>query len=373
MNQSGHQQRSFFRGLLFVGVAYILIKLIDHYELFFNSIGRIFSTIWPFLLSFILAYALNPMVAFLEKQFKLKRGLSITITYSSLLLLCYLGVSFLFPIVYQSSKDLISQIPTYASEFQAWLMNLGPQLNHLDFGDLTQIQDQILGFIPKLTDILTTSLTSLLSLTYSAVMGTGNVLLAFIISIYVLLEKEKFISITKKLVCIICRPQMATHVFRTAHLFNANIGKYLIGKAIDSIFVGVCAIVGLSLIGAKYAVLLGVIFGITNMVPFVGPIFGTLIAVVINLFYSPLVALMTLVFLLIVQQVETLVIDPKVVGEKMGLNPFFTLLAVTIGGKFMGIFGMILGVPIMGVLKIYLTQYINREYEKMYPASKKTK
>ena len=131
--------------------------------------------------------------------------------------------------------------------------------------------------------------------------------------------------------------------------------------------------VGLSLMGAKYALLLGVIFGITNMIPFIGPIFGTLIAVGINFFYSPFVALMILVFLLIVQQVETLIIDPKVVGQKMGLNPFLTLLAVTIGGKFMGMIGMILGVPIMGVIKLYFTQFIDQEYEKLYLSPQKQK
>ena len=112
------------------------------------------------------------------------------------------------------------------------------------------------------------------------------------------------------------------------------------------------------------------------MIPFIGPIFGTLIAVGINFFYSPFVALMILVFLLIVQQVETLIIDPKVVGQKMGLNPFLTLLAVTIGGKFMGMIGMIgmiLGVPIMGVIKLYFTQFINQEYEKLYLSPQKEK
>ncbi|MTL84243.1 AI-2E family transporter, partial [Turicibacter sanguinis] len=110
--------------------------------------------------------------------------------------------------------------------------------------------------------------------------------------------------------------------------------------------------------------LLGVIFVLTNMVPFVGAIFGTLIAVGINLFYNPIVAIIALIFLLIVQQVESLIIDPKVVGQKMGLNPFFTLLAVTVGGKLMGIVGMILGVPIMGVLKLYASNAINYYYDK---------
>lgn len=365
MSPFSQRSSSFLKGLLFVAVAYILIKLIDHYQVFFNGVKMLTSALWPFVLSFGLAYILNPILVFLEKQFKLKRGWSVTITYCGLILVCYIGASFLFPVIYQSAKDLMSQIPIYATEIQNWLMTLGPEFAQINLEEMTQIQGEILNVIPKLTEVFTSSLGSLVSVLYQAIMGTGNVLLAFIISIYVLVEKEKFALMTKKLIYVVCRPQVATHIFNAASLFHTNIGKYLIGKSIDSIFVAVCAIIGLSLIGAKYAVLLGVIFGITNMIPFVGPIFGTAIVVVINLFYSPLVALISLVFLLIVQQVETLVIDPKVVGKQMGLSPFFTILAVTIGGQLMGIFGMILGVPIMGVLKLYLTQFINREYEKL--------
>ena len=373
MNRMNNLSLSFFKGLLFVGMAYLLIKVIDHYEVLFNGINGMLATIWPFLLAFVLAYAFNPIIVFLEKKFKCQRTVSIAVTYIGLLLFCYLGASFLFPVIYQSSKDLVSQIPGFASEIQIWLTNWTIQIKQIDVGDLAAIQDQILRIIPKLTDVLTNSLTSVIGVMYHALMGTSNVLLAFIISIYVLLEKEKFSSITRKLVSIICRPKLATHVFHMAHLFHSNIGKYLIGKSIDSLFVGICAVVGLSLMGAKYALLLGVIFGITNMIPFIGPIFGTLIAVGINFFYSPFVALMILVFLLIVQQVETLIIDPKVVGQKMGLNPFLTLLAVTIGGKFMGMIGMILGVPIMGVIKLYFTQFIDQEYEKLYLSPQKQK
>ncbi|WP_235070357.1 AI-2E family transporter [Turicibacter sp. TJ11] len=368
MNQSMKQPVTFLRGLAFVAAAYILIKVIDSYHLIFASLGGMFSTISPFLMAFIFAYLLNPIIVFLERQFKLKRAWSVTFTYVGLLFLCYVAGSFLFPIIYQSGRDLISQLPTFAIKMQMlmdqWMMNSYP----LELSDLAPIQDQIMTTIPKLTDVLTRSLSSLVGMTYSALMGTGNFLMAFIISIYVLLEKEKFISIVKKLIFIVFRKKMATHFVGAGQLFHANIGKYLIGKSLDSIFVGVCAIIGLSFIGAKYAVLLGVIFGIMNMIPFVGPIIGTLVAVGINLFYNPLVAFVTFIFLLIVQQVETLVIDPKVVGEKMGLNPFFTLLAVTIGGKFFGMFGMILSVPVMGMIKFYVTTFINQQYDTLYPA-----
>lgn len=360
---------SFIKGLFFVACAYIIIKMVDNYQLFFANFKEIVATVSPFLLAFIIAYIFNPAMMFIEKRFKVKRNLSITLTYLGFIVLCYLIISFIFPVIYHSASDLIKQIPSYATEIQSWINGWTNQISGFDFGELNDFKTQLLGMIPKITEILTNSIGSLVSITYGAVTLTGNVLLAFIISIYILVEKEKFIEMSKKVIYITFRPKNALYMLETARLFHENIGKYLIGKSIDSIFVGICATIGLALMGAKYAVLLGLIFGITNMVPFVGPIFGTLIAVGINLFYNPIVAIIALIFLLIVQQVESLIIDPKVVGQKMGLNPFFTLLAVTVGGKLMGIVGMILGVPIMGVIKLYASNAINHYYEKTIPTS----
>ena len=126
------------------------------------------------------------------------------------------------------------------------------------------------------------------------------------------------------------------------------------------------AIIGLTIIGADYAVLLGVIFGVTNMVPYLGPVVGTIIAVSINVFTNPTRAIIILIYLVIIQTIETMIIDPKVVGSKMGLNPVLAMLAVTIGGSLFGIPGMIIGAPIMGVLKLYATRYINHSYVKLH-------
>lgn len=315
-------RKLFIKGLLFITCAYIIIKLVDHYEFFFGGFKEALKAILPFLLAFIIAYIFNPLMMFVEKRLKVKRTLSLTITYVGFIVVCYLIISFIFPIIYHSASDLVSQIPQFASEIQNWINSWTNQFSEFNWNELNEIKTQLLDMVPKITELLTSSIGSIVSMTYGAVTVTGNVLLAFIISIYILAEKEKFIEISKKIIYIIFRSQKGTYILETGRLIHENIGKYLIGKSIDSIFVGVCAGIGLALIGAKYATLLGLIFGLTNMVPFVGPIFGTLIAVGINLFYSPIIAVIALIFLLIVQQVESLIIDPKVVGQKMGLNPF---------------------------------------------------
>lgn len=368
MNELFNRRSYFFKGLLFVGGAYVLIKLIDEYQLFFEQLKVLQAAVMPFIIAFVFAYLFNPALVFIERHTSFKRGWALTLIYLAFLFLCYLMVSFLWPVIYESATDLIKQIPGFATEVQNAINNWSEQVSAFELGEFNEFKSQLLSFIPKITEVLTSSLSSIVSVMYSAVMGTGHLLFGFVLSIYILLEKESFLEIVRRVLMISLKERAQT-AFHVARLFHVNIGKYLIGKSIDSIFVGVCATVGLAIMGAKYSVLLGLIFGITNMVPFVGPIVGTIIAAGINLFYNPVIALIALIYLLVVQQIETLVIDPKVVGQKIGLNPILTLLAVTLGGKIMGIVGMILGVPVMGVLKLYTVNLINHQYEKLYPAT----
>lgn len=361
-------RKTYFKGLLFIGTAYLLIKLIDQYQLFLEQLKVLQVAVMPFIIAFVFAYLFNPILKVLEKHTSFKRGINLTLIYVSFMLVCYLVVSFISPVIYQNASDLIKQIPGFAAEIQEAINGWSYQFSLMDLGEFNEFKSQLLSFIPKITEILTNSLSSIISAMYGAVLGTGNLLFGFILSIYILLEKESFLEIMRRILMISLKERAQT-VFHIGRLLHENIGKYLIGKSIDSIFVGVCATLGLTIMGAQYSVLLGLIFGLTNMVPFIGPIVGTLIAAGINLFYSPILALVIFVYLFIIQQIETLVIDPKVVGQKVGLNPILTLLAVTLGGKIMGIIGMILGVPIMGVLKLYTVNLINHQYDKLYPAT----
>ena len=356
----------FFKALLLIGMAYILIKVIDQYEVFFNYLAGFKSAIAPFVVAFVFAYLFNPILNLLEKHTSFKRGTNIAIIYGGFILICYLTVSFIWPVIYQNTSDLIKQVPMIANEVQSLINEWSQEFDGFDLGQFNNIKEQVLSFIPKLTEMLTNSLTSLVSFMYEAIMGTGNFLLGFVLSIYVLLEKESFLESLRRIFMITLK-ERAQILFNIGNALHENLGKYLVGKTMDSIFVGICATVGLAFIGSNYAALLGLIFGITNMIPFIGPFIGTGIAVGINLFYSPIIAVIVLVYLLIVQQIETLIIEPKLIGEKIGLNPILTILAVMLGGEIAGVIGMVLAVPVMGVIKLYATNIINYQYEKLYP------
>ncbi|RDC48416.1 AI-2E family transporter, partial [Acinetobacter sp. RIT592] len=178
----------------------------------------------------------------------------------------------------------------------------------------------------------------------------------------IILEKESFISFSKKTMHVLIGEKRTSFILEVGNSLNENIGKYFAGKILDSFIVGVISGVGLYLIGSPYALLFGTLIGFMNMIPYFGPVIGMTPVVLINLFYNPSVALFSLVYLILVQQVEIAFIEPKIVGGQLGLSPFFTILAVTVGGGFFGIPGMILSAPLMGVLKIYLVNFINHKY-----------
>jgi predicted PurR-regulated permease PerM len=347
---------------IFVILAYIGIKCIDQYEILFRYFKEFLAVLLPFILGTIFAYAVNPMVNYFEKLLKGRRGLSILCAYLIVFFVMGLGIRCLIPVICENIVDLVNQIPGYVVRLQTFYTTYIEQLGtQLAFAE--NLKNLSLKLLPYLGSLLNTSMNMIIDLATNTIGLIFNIFIGLFISYYLLIDKEKFCTYIVRLIYIVFRQKGGDRLLEIGKNLNINVGKYLVGKGIDSIFVGICATVGIFLVGGQYAVLLGVIFGITNMIPYIGPIVGTVIAVGINLFNSPAIALIILAYLLVVQQIESFIIDPKVVGKKLGLNPVFTLLAVSIGGEYFGIVGMVLAAPIVGVIKMYVVRMINKQYQ----------
>lgn len=360
------REKHYFKlGVLFVLVAYLIIKVVDNYPSVFGGVQRVLGMLSPFILAFIIAYMINPIMMYFENKLKLKRGLSILCAYALLIIIFALIIVFIAPVFVDSIRELIKDIPSYVSKANDWVMAQDFNIDFLTPEKITEAIDKIIKSIPTFLSAVGGSISTIYNTTVTVISATANFFIGVVVSCFVLLEKEKFISYSRKLTYIIFREQYGNKVIEITRVLNSNIGKYLVGKFMDSMFVAVLAIVGLLLIGSKYAVLLGTVFGIANMIPYFGPIITTCIAVFINLFVSPMKAVITLVMLLIIQQIENLILDPKIVGSQLGLSPFFTILAVSIGGNLFGIPGMILGSPVMAIIKYNTTKQINERYESL--------
>ncbi len=353
--------KTYFRIFLTIIASYITIKFIDNYKYFFNIITMLLSMLTPFIVAFILAYIFNPIVSTLEEKFKIKRLYALFITYGFVLIPILSSTVFIFPIIFENIVDLVNQIPDYINQTQEFFISMDKELKDVDPETLKKISNSIMSTIPDIGNLLVGSLGHIFSTTFSVGKFIVQLLLSFIICFYMLLEKEDFYNFSDKMVYKLFGEKFRNLIFEFLSTLNSNIIKYFSSKMLDSFIVGLLSGVGLFFIKSQYPLLFGVLIGFMNMIPYFGPVIGMAPVVIINLFHNPTIALISLGYLFLVQQIEMAVIEPKIVGGQLGISPFLTILSVTIGGGFFGIPGMILSVPIMGVIKIYVEKFL---YEK---------
>ncbi len=345
--------------VFFIGV--ILYKNFDHIITFTKTnITIISGVLTPFIIGFLIAYILNKPMTFLQNKFKLNRGISVSIIYG-ILLACLIFIwLYVVPIIQKNITDLYSFMPHNINEIEDLINSILStfKISTKNPESTLQIKEFITNsIIPTMTSIAGVLSQTLLELIGLVVTYTVNIFLGIVISIYFLISKEKTIQIVNDLCeCLFGKFYLKAKEF--GKILDKNIGSYIIAKFIDSLIYGTFCTIILVLLKSHYPVFVGIIIGITNMIPFFGPIIGTVVAVFINLFFSFNKALWVLVVMIVVQQLESAILEPHFVGKQVGVPPVLTILAVTLAGKYTGFIGMMLSVPIMGVIIIYVNRYM---------------
>ena len=345
--------------LVIVLIALVGYKLIDNYQMFLNLISTTMSVISPFIYAMIFAYCINPIMNLFERKLKMKRGLSILSTYLLIGGAILIGALYIVPSIVDSIISITSEIPKYMETVQGWINEALKNQNLYDLINSTGLLDNISVISGKMSSIiigiLDGSVSSIVSITTNVVkIGFG-----FLISIYILLDKERFITEVKTLTYMILKEEKGTKLIGLVRTYHEMIGKYIGTKAIDSAIIGVLAFFGLMIIGAPYTPLLAIIVGVTNMIPYFGPFVGEVVGAAVGIFVSPAMAITIFVFLLALQQFDAWYLDPKLIGDKVGVKPFYIILAVTIGGGFFGPIGMLLASPTMATINIYYERKVN--------------
>ncbi|WIF95286.1 AI-2E family transporter [Caminicella sporogenes] len=343
-------------------VIFILYRIINHIDVFI-FINRDFLTILsPFIWAFAIAYLLNPMMTYLEKKFGLKRVWSILIIYLFTIGLIIVGITIIFPKIIKNIGDILKDLPDYFDKTEQWITSKINSLKLLDkYGVTAYVEENINSMIQKLSGYLKNVLSTAVSKIIIVTSTFLRIILALIISVYILKDKEKFIRGIKRMMYALLNKKSVDNLFGFLIELDQIFSKFIIGKFIDSCIIGILCFVGLIIIDAPYSLLLSIIVGITNMIPYFGPFIGAIPAVGITLFYSPVKALWVLLFILALQQFDGLWLGPKILGDKVGLTPFWIILAIVLGGGAFGAIGMFLGVPILAVIKVFFERYINRK------------
>ena len=350
--------------LIFALIAIIGWKVIDNYEYFFDMLGKLYGIISPFIYAAAFAYMLNPIVKFFNKKLKLKKSLSILVTYLIVIGLITIVVIFVVPNLVDSIISLSSDIPSYMKKVQNLINSI---MNNDKISDVVYdvgLDDYLTDLSSTLGNVMLTVLNYLATSIFSIAANIIKVLLGFLISIYVLIDKEKIIIQTKVLINIIFKEKLGSSIIRVISVYNKMIGSYIGIKAIDSVIIGVIAFVGLTIIGAPYAVIIALVVMVTNMIPYFGPLIGELVGAFIGIFQSPGMGFLILIYLLAVQQFDAWFLDPKLVGNKVGVSPLVLIFAVTLGGGIAGALGMLLASPTAATIKIFYDKKIEKYMQK---------
>lgn len=351
--------------LVLVVISYILVKLIDNYQSVFTVIDSFISILSPFIFAFVIAYILNPILSFLEKRFHLKRSMSIAITYIIIISLILIFLIILLPKAAASLADLVDNLPQFTYQTEQWIDKYISNSDILSKIRMKALKNNnITPVIPKITSTLKIILDIIFDKTISITVSLINVVFGFIISIYILCDKEKIIKTTQKFIYIIFKKNNGDILIGLLENIHSMLGICIGNKAFDSIIIASICFVGLTVLGSPYTLLITIIVGITNMVPYFGPTIGMIVAFIINIFFSPFKAVKVLIFLFFLQQFDSWYLDPKLVGNRVGLSPLLAIFAITIGGSLFGVIGMLLAVPIMAVIKIYIDKIL-RKYPKV--------
>ncbi len=377
--------------LLVVFIILILNKIITNIESIGLNIANFFvlikSVLYPFIFGFFIAYFVNPTARFVEslykKNFQLRkrpktlRLLSVVSTYILMLGTIIWIIAYLVPEVTSTTRSLLSTIQSNVSALQSSYETGGNMLdsfitgiNNLFSTELeskTLIDDYVVKPLMSLVSDLPNLITKLFTGTINVASGFINVILGAVIGFYMLVDKEKFGAIIKKFILAYFKKPIANKIIHLASSSNIMFEKFFIGKAIDSSIIGIIFFIICLIIKAPYAILLSLIIGVTNMIPYFGPFIGAVpvvLIVLLNNFDNPLMAFWFIIIILILQQFDGIFLGPKIIGDSIGLQPIAVIFAIIVGGAFFGIGGMFFGAPAFAIILNMLNTIIDRRYDK---------
>ncbi|MBC1564745.1 AI-2E family transporter [Listeria booriae] len=329
--------------LALVAILFVLNKL----SFLFAPIGVIVSTLFlPILISGFLFYMFNPLVLFLEKR-KVPRLVSVLSIFVIFIGAVVLAVVQLGPILADQVASLVSAAPKYWDQFQHWWDNL-VQNSNIKNVDIKAEMEKLNISIPKILDTVISSLTGSLGMIFGFISGFVMILVTVpFILFYMFKDGHKFLDSSEKFFPAGIRKEAREMI----QAMNKTISTYISSQAIDCLFVGIFTMIGYFIIGEPYALLFGLIAGVTNIIPYLGPFIGAAPAVIVALFDSPLQAILVIVVVTIVQQIDSNLLSPYIMGKSLSIHPLTIIIILIVAGNLAGIFGMILGVPTYAVVK----------------------
>ncbi len=385
------RDRAFIRGSLFIVfnafLLYVLYFVVKNFSSIASSLGSgisaLLSAFSPLFIGLIISYLLNPLVTLIDKKLmqkvffrvpedplkaekrrKLSRFISVLLTFIIVLAaIAAIIYGFAVMIVGQlvftnfstTFNNVLQTFLSYEVELKQWVSQ-----NFPDSFLSEKVMDASNSVISWFSENFSAS--TAVSVISGAVGSVVNFVIGAIVSIYLMKDKDFFLSIWRKFLHLVLPQRANAAVTETLNEVNGVLSQFVRGALLDAVFVAILSSIGLSIVGLDFAVFIGVFAGIANVIPYFGPLIGMIPAFLIGWLTSDFVhGVLAVLVLVIVQQIDSNIIYPKVVGSSTGLHPLAVLLAVSVFGYFGGIIGMILAVPIAGILQVFILKWAYRQ------------
>ncbi|MBR4720601.1 MAG: AI-2E family transporter [Clostridia bacterium] len=360
--------KKWIMALIFAIIVIAVYKTFDNFNRIIDVIKLTWSALTPFIIGFVIAYIFNmpckkidagmkkSKYAILSKNSKL---ISIVLVYIAALLLLFIVIRSIVPALYKNILDLYYNAPKYFDEVISVLVKWQEKHNitlfEVDKLTATSALNNILNSI----DI--TQFSKYAQGVIKITSGVMNVLIGVIASVYMLIEKENIIALGKRVCRLIFKEETAVKLIEDVAKINDIFSKYIFCLLLDAVMMTVLATIVLSLLGVKYAIILGALIGICNLIPYFGAIIAGVSSVLITLITDGLLkAIWAAIALAILQQVDGNFIGPKIMGNVLNISPLWIIFAVTLGGGLFGVGGMVISVPVFMVVKMLLSEIARR-------------
>ena len=351
--------------ILVFAACLFLVALVFKYNTFLYYIHKIIKVLSPIIWGIVFAYILNPFVILCDKHLKklfrrtkkcrsISRTVSIGISLILMLGIIIAIVCSIVPEILNTLEDFIQSLPAYFNNLQNFLTNKissilekNPKINDFLNSEFNNIQHVILDYVKKFEPMLDSLIAkdgiiaNVTGSAWSFIIGLKDCLLGLIVSIYLLYNKETFIAQAKKIVYAILPERPRNTVLKIASQTNHTFSHFLTGKALDSF-----------------------IIGITNMIPFFGPIIGAVPCGLLILLTTPEKTIIFIIFILLLQQFDGNILGPKIIGNSLGLSSFWIIFAIFVGGGLFGLIGMIVFIPIFAVFYNIIREWVNTKLER---------
>lgn len=346
-------------------------------------VGKIFTILRPILYGLIIAYLLGPIMNFWSRKLshflkdKIKsekrragtvKGLSIFITMCIGVMIVGGLFTLVVPRLAESIRVMMDSLPGYVLTAQEQLERLAesyPEILAMSGEAYDKLAEHLASwvskdFLPQMNNLLGGLTTGIISVFNSLF----NLLIGIIVSIYVLSSKEQFVGQGKKILYALFRPQAANNILTVMRRSNRIFGGFISGKLIDSLIIGIICFAGLYMMKTPYLILVSVIIGVTNIIPFFGPYIGAIPSAVLILLVDWKKCISFVIFIVILQQVDGNIIGPKILGDSTGLSAFWVVFSILLGGGLFGFVGMLIGVPTFAVIYYLIKTFIEWQLGK---------